>query len=159
MGGETQALFIPGWGNSDAGHWQSLWCEELPHARRVVQREWIQVSLDDWVETLDAFVQASDGPVVLVAHSLSCTLVSHWAARHDSSPVRAAMLVAPTDVEADTSPLETRCFEPIPSASSRSAALWWHRKTIRTLLPAAPGSLRKPGAARSSAPAMPATST
>ncbi len=30
------------------------------------------------------------------------------------SPVRAAMLVAPTDVEADTSPLETRCFEPIP---------------------------------------------
>ena len=114
MGVETQALFIPGWGNSESGHWQSLWCAELPHARRVIQREWIQVSVDEWVQTLDAFVQASAGPVVLVAHSLSCTLVSHWAARHDTSLVRAAMLVAPTDVEADTCPLETRCFAPIP---------------------------------------------
>jgi predicted alpha/beta hydrolase family esterase len=114
MGVETQALFIPGWGNSESGHWQSLWCAELPHARRVIQREWIQVSVEEWVQTLDAFVQASAGPVVLVAHSLSCTLVSHWAARHDTSLVRAAMLVAPTDVEADTCPLETRCFAPIP---------------------------------------------
>ena len=113
---ECEALFIPGWGNSEPGHWQSLWRDAFPNARRVEQREWIHVSVEDWVEGLDRFVQASSSPVVLVAHSLACTLVAHWAARRSTERVRAAMLVAPTDVEAETCPPETRCFAPIPAA-------------------------------------------
>ena len=110
-----QILIIPGWGNSGPGHWQSVWGDELPNTRRVEQREWIDVALDDWVDTLDHYVRDCRAPVVLVAHSLSCILVAHWASRCPTEAVCAALLVAPTDVEDGSAiPPETRCFAPIP---------------------------------------------
>ena len=42
-------------------------------------------------------VQRVTGPVVLVAHSLGCHTVAHWAHQHDAQ-VRAALLVAPPDI-------------------------------------------------------------
>jgi predicted alpha/beta hydrolase family esterase len=113
---EHEILIIPGWGNSGPGHWQTIWASELPHARRVEQREWVRVTVDDWVQTLDRHIQDCRKPVTLVAHSLACILVAHWAARHPRAEgVEAALLVAPTDVEdATTAPTETTCFAPIP---------------------------------------------
>jgi serine hydrolase len=47
---------------------------------------------------LNDTVQRSTGPVVLVAHSLGSHTVAHWAHRHGGR-VRAALLVAPPDIE------------------------------------------------------------
>jgi len=111
----VEILIVPGWGNSGPEHWQSLFARELPNARRVEQREWINVDLNDWIEVLDRCIRESSLPVVLVAHSLSCILVAHWARVCDTSRIHGALLVAPTDVENPaTTPPETTCFAPIP---------------------------------------------
>jgi hypothetical protein len=59
-------------------------------------------------------VRAADQPPVLVAHSLACALVAHAAPRL-AGAVRAALLVAPADVDDPTcTPPETRGFAPMP---------------------------------------------
>lgn len=92
-------LLLPGWQNSSAGHWQSLW--EVRHGdRRVEQHDWHRPLRGDWSIQLEEAVLAADAPVLLVAHSLGCILVAAWAAHsRNTGKVRAALLVAPGDVE------------------------------------------------------------
>lgn len=107
-------LIVPGLGDSGPTHWQSIWQASLPGARRVSQRNWERPSLPDWVMALDRSVQACAQPPVLVAHSLACALVAHWATRLGRR-ARAALLVAPADVDApERTPPEVRSFRPIP---------------------------------------------
>lgn len=108
-------LIVPGWGNSGPDHWQSLWEEAGPDRVRVRQDDWDRPDLDRWVAALDAAVAACPGPPVLVAHSLGCTTVAHWAARTPTAPVRAALLVAPPDVDRVEQP-ELLGFRPVPRA-------------------------------------------
>lgn len=110
-------LILPGIDNSDPTHWQSLWEASLPNAARVPQRDWAQPQRADWVATLSDAVNASREPVALVAHSLGCALVAWWAAQgmpgvQDKSRVRAALLVAPPDVERENFPAPS--FAPMP---------------------------------------------
>ena len=94
-------LQLPGWQNSDAAHWQSRW-EMIYGDRRVEQHEWMQPRRGDWSARLEEEVLAASSPVVLVAHSLGCILVAAWAAHsRNTRKVRAALLVAPGDVERD----------------------------------------------------------
>jgi predicted alpha/beta hydrolase family esterase len=92
-------LLLPGWQNSDAGHWQSRW-EDLHGYQRVEQHDWMHPRRGDWSARLEEVVADAPGPVVLVAHSLGCVLTAWWAAhtRH-AHKVRGALLVAPGDVE------------------------------------------------------------
>jgi serine hydrolase len=89
-------IFVPGLGGSGHDHWQSHWARR--GAVRVEQRDWDQPDRNEWVDALDDTVKRATGPVVLVAHSLGCHTVAHWAHRHDGR-VRAALLVAPPDIE------------------------------------------------------------
>jgi len=60
----------------------------------------------------------TDGPLVLVAHSLGCLTIAHWAcgAGHERlARVRGALLVAPPDVDADDAHPFVRRFAPAPS--------------------------------------------
>jgi uncharacterized protein len=91
-------IVVPGLGGSGAEHWQSLWLRERPGAVRVEQRDWDKPDRDEWVAELEGTVQRATGPVVLVAHSLGCHTVAHWAHRHGGR-VRAALLVAPPDID------------------------------------------------------------
>ena len=111
-------LIIPGHGNSGPGHWQSLWEAERPEAVRVQMPNWDFPHRPDWVEALDAAVRAANetAPPILVAHSLGCVAVAHWAAEH-RRPVHAALLVAPTDVEAEPCRDLFASFNPIPMHS------------------------------------------
>lgn len=110
-------LLVPGWRNSGPGHWQSLWEARLKGARRVEMPNWEVPRRQEWVEALDEAVQAFwrevPEPPVLVAHSVGCQAVAHWAATFDR-PVRAALLVAPADVERRGAPEVLRSFAPIP---------------------------------------------
>jgi predicted alpha/beta hydrolase family esterase len=55
--------------------------------------------------------------VVIAAHSLGCALVAHAARRAPALPIRAALLVAPADVDSPAhTPPETRGFAPLPRA-------------------------------------------
>ncbi len=96
-----QILLLPGWQNSDPDHWQSRW-ESIYGDHRVEQHDWMRPLRGDWSARLEEEVIAAAGPVALVAHSLGCVLVAAWAAhsRHVGK-VRAALLVAPGDLERD----------------------------------------------------------
>ena len=110
-------LIVPGWTSSGPQHWQTLWEQAHPEYRRVEQREWELPKRVDWIITLDAAIRATLSPPILVAHSLGCIAIAHWASEHGKGAadcVSAALLVAPADVEAQTAPQEVRGFRPLP---------------------------------------------
>jgi hypothetical protein len=110
----TTVLMIPGFTGSSPGHWQSIWEREHPEFRRVEQRDWDHPEPEEWVSTLDRAIRATPGAVVLAAHSLGCVTIARWARAFGGRSVHAALLVAPSDVEAPQAPLEVRGFAPIP---------------------------------------------
>ena len=95
---DLTVLLLPGLHGSGPDHWQTRWARL--HGYSVVeQNDWLRPRRGDWLARLDEVVIDATGPVVLVAHSLGCILVSAWAvfSRH-TEKVRAALLVAPGDV-------------------------------------------------------------
>ena len=109
-------LIIPGLGGSGPEHWQSLWQRRLPDATRVEQADWDRPDRAGWIAALDAAIAAAKAPPVLVAHSLSCALVAHWAEAHRRR-VHGALLVGPADVDSDAhTPPEAHVFRPMPTA-------------------------------------------
>ncbi len=113
----TAVLTIPGWHGCGPTHWQSRW-EQLHGARRVVQDDWEHPVLSGWIAALDRAVASQGAPVVLAAHSLGCALVAHWAAYAQpagTATIRAALLVAPPDVERVGVPADVLGFAPMPA--------------------------------------------
>ena len=112
-------LIVPGWQGSPEQHWQSHWQRTLPNAARVEQDDWWLPQRQAWVAELERSVAMVAGPVVLIAHSLGCATVTHWAASaspEQLSRVRGALLVAPADVERRGCPEPLRNFAPLPVA-------------------------------------------
>jgi predicted alpha/beta hydrolase family esterase len=109
----NRVLILPGLGNSGPDHWQTHWERAHPEFVRVTQENWDTPSADAWVERLHREIIASTTPAILIAHSLACCLVARWALTH-SGPVVAALLVAPSDVEAPNYPTGTTGFAPMP---------------------------------------------
>lgn len=111
-------LVLPGWQNSGPLHWQSRW-EALYDDVRVQQSDWMHPLRGDWMMRLDEAIgeleAAEESPqVALVAHSLGCQLVAAWAAHsRKTARVRAALLVAPPDVERDEYRAPLHSFSPI----------------------------------------------
>jgi len=109
-------LILPGIGNSDHAHWQTLWESENPECVRVQQRDWNRPVCGEWVNVLEqAVVEIGESPV-LVAHSLGCLCVAHWAAR-TSLKIKGALLVAPPDPKGASFPSEATGFSPVPLRS------------------------------------------
>jgi predicted alpha/beta hydrolase family esterase len=113
-------LIVPGWQGSPEDHWQSHWQAILPNGTRVEQADWMAPQCTAWVEALEQAIGASTAPVILIAHSLGCIAVAHWAAQAAAAQlkkVRGALLVAPADVERPACPAALRNFAPIPRAA------------------------------------------
>ncbi|MGH8491547.1 MAG: alpha/beta hydrolase [Moraxellaceae bacterium] len=112
---DVDVLVLPGWKNSGPAHWQSHWEDKFPEWQRVQQASWSQPQKADWIATLDEYIAASPRRVLLIAHSLGCISVAHWAAQtQHPEKVAAALLVAPADVERATVASPLRSFAPIP---------------------------------------------
>lgn len=107
-------LIVPGYLNSGPGHWQSLW-EASMGAMRVEMPNWAFPRRSAWVEALDQAIAKAGEPPILVAHSLGCLAVAHWA-REGSHEVVGALLVAPSDAERSDAPDPIRGFAPIPKS-------------------------------------------
>ena len=111
-------LVLPGWQNSGPLHWQSRW-EALYGDVRVEQSDWMRPLRGDWMMRLDEAIgelEATEAAptIALVAHSLGCQLVAAWAAHsRKTARVRAALLVAPPDVERDELRAALHSFAPI----------------------------------------------
>lgn len=113
---DIRVLILPGRGGSGPDHWQSHWQSAHPEYLRVQQKEWDNPRREDWVDTLQSEIASSDAPTILVAHSLSVSLIAHWAEKYGSLQpnVQGALLVAPSDVERWDYPVGTDGFAPIP---------------------------------------------
>ena len=111
---EARVLLLPGWLDSDPGHWQSRW-QRAHGYQRVEQSDWLWPKRGDWMARLDEVMLADAAtPVVLVAHSLGCHLVAAWAAHSShSARVRGALLVAPPDTERDDMPPNLHGWRPV----------------------------------------------
>jgi predicted alpha/beta hydrolase family esterase len=110
-------LIVPGWKNSGPQHWQSIWQNKRLNARRVEQYDWDTPQRADWVMELDREVSATTAPIMLIAHSLGCITIAHWArsaSRRTIDKVAGAMLVAPADIERPDGNEELRNFASIP---------------------------------------------
>lgn len=110
-------VIVPGLNNSGPAHWQTLWQFALAGTSRVEQANWAAPQRDAWVDSLQRHVSGCRRPVILVAHSLGCITVAHWAQQHDTSGIAGALLVAPADVERASASVWLRDFAPIPAAS------------------------------------------
>jgi uncharacterized protein len=113
---QVQILSIPGWNGSGADHWQSLWEKSDRRIERVRQADWTNPDLQLWTATLEAHVSNTTEQLILVAHSLGCLTVAHWATRSVAvDRVAAALLVAPPWCkESDLVPPAVQSFLPIP---------------------------------------------
>ncbi|MDP2746920.1 alpha/beta hydrolase [Pseudomonas sp.] len=113
-------LIVPGWQGSADEHWQSHWQRSLPNSARVEQADWLNPKREDWVAELQRSIASDPRPTILIAHSLGCITVAHWAAQapvESLRRVRAALLVAPADVERANCPPALQNFAPIPQHS------------------------------------------
>jgi len=109
---DSKVLIIPGLNNSGPQHWQSLWERDF-NFERVIQQDWDTPECDDWIKAIDLAVGRHNGNVILVGHSLACATIVIWAQKY-GKVVKGALLVSPSDTEADSYPLVTTGFTPMP---------------------------------------------
>lgn len=113
---EITFLTIPGLASSGPAHWQTLWEKGCPTKFiRVEQNNWDLPVCHDWIIRLNEEIQKLHNPVYLVAHSLGCLTVVHWANNYASNQVKGAFLVAPADAEKSRNLSFVEGFSPIPN--------------------------------------------
>lgn len=110
-------LIVPGWQGSADAHWQSHWHRSLPNSARVEQTDWLNPDRNTWVAELQRSIASDPRPTILIAHSLGCITVAHWAAQAPVEllgRVQGTLLVAPADVQRSNCPAALQNFAPIP---------------------------------------------
>lgn len=90
-------LIVPGLRDAIDAHWQTLLATELPKVRAVPAMGRATVDCASRVQAIEDAAQAIDGPIVIVAHSAGCVMVTHWAAQ-TQRPVLGALLATPPDL-------------------------------------------------------------
>jgi predicted alpha/beta hydrolase family esterase len=111
---QCDVLILSGLWNSGPGHWQTLWQQANPAWVRAPHRDWNGPQRDEWAAELDAAIAGCGGRPLLVAHSLGCMLVAQWARSGAALKVAGAFLVAPSDTEAPSFPIDPNGFKPVP---------------------------------------------
>jgi uncharacterized protein len=109
---EVKVLTVPGLYGSGPQHWQTIW-EDRPGYKRIEQSSWDQPVLSDWLNRIEEEVKKAGPDVVLVAHSLGCVALSHWA-QQTGLQIKGALLVAPADAERPGFPEAAIGFAPVP---------------------------------------------
>lgn len=108
-------LIVPGLGDSGEEHWQNYWLNKFENAQKVNQKDWDKPVLSDWMHSLGTSINAIDGKIIIVAHSLAASLITHWSATNKNYKIAGALIVGPADVDSPShTPEEIRNFSPIP---------------------------------------------
>jgi len=86
-------VIAPGYLDSDAGHWQTLWQAQWgEQAVRTAPSSWVEPDFDDWQAALDA--AATPGCLIL-AHSLGCLATLAWLERNPGVAAGAFLVAVP----------------------------------------------------------------
>lgn len=132
-------LILPGLYNSGEKHWQTHREHSFDGFRRVQQAEWDAPVCNDWVETLEHEVARCEGDVVLVAHSLACTLVAKWAGKYPRK-IKGAFLVAPAIPKLKAIRPAPRALHPFHSRAYHSGRKW----LLASVIPMSPSNVQPP---------------
>lgn len=89
-------VLVPGFKDSGAEHWQSLWQAGLPVFQRIAQRRWDDPDIELWIGAILRLLAERRRPAILIGHSLGALASSCVAADHHPQ-VAAVMLVAPAE--------------------------------------------------------------
>ena len=110
----NQYLIVPGLGNSGPEHWQTFFEQSGNNFQRILQKEWDAPDCNDWISTVDTMVvQYDPANTILIGHSLGCATIVHWALKYNRK-IKAALLVAPSDVDAPVYTFPATGFAPLP---------------------------------------------
>jgi predicted alpha/beta hydrolase family esterase len=110
----TKYFIIPGLGNSGPEHWQTYFEKTGSNFQRIVQQEWDTPVCSDWISTIDKALSGHDlSTVILIGHSLGCATIAHWA-NQNNKKIKGALLVAPSDIEAQNYTFPAKGFAPMP---------------------------------------------
>ena len=108
----TPVLILPGIGGSGPEHWQSVWqCQRCDY-QRIEMPDWDAPRLEVWVSAIDAAVRSQASAPVIVAHSLGCLALAHWASR--GGRLHGALLVAVPDPTGPEYPEAAASFSQVP---------------------------------------------
>ena len=108
-------LIVPGLGNSGPEHWQTYFESLGESYKRINQQEWDAPVCSDWLTVIDNMISGYDtSSVILIGHSLGCITIAHWANQYNKK-IKGALLVAPSDVEAQAYDFPAKGFSPIPN--------------------------------------------
>jgi predicted alpha/beta hydrolase family esterase len=107
---------IPGLRNSNEHHWQSVWEKAYPDKfLRVIQADWEYPNCADWIakieETLKPFNYQD---LILIGHSVGCVSIIKWYEKY-GHVIKAALFVAPSDVDRPDYPGYITGFNPMPA--------------------------------------------
>ncbi|QAY72408.1 hypothetical protein ET445_02695 [Agromyces protaetiae] len=114
-----RGIVVPGIDGSGETHWQTRWEAADPALVRFAPTSWSAPDRDDWRAALTTALHAAGADAVVIAHSLGClasvdalgTIAE--ASAPDAPAVRAALLVAPPDVDGPTFPAAAATFRDI----------------------------------------------
>ena len=110
---QSKIFIVPGLGNSEEQHWQTLWEKEFGFTR-IQQRDWETPVRADWVSAIDETLKNVPlHEVILVGHSLACSTIVFWCQQYQRR-IKGALLVAPSDTEGAAYPPGTSGFMPMP---------------------------------------------
>jgi len=109
---QSKIFIVPGLGNSGEQHWQTLWENQFTFTR-IQQREWDKPDQNEWIETIDKTLKSFPlDEIILIGHSLACTTIAFWSEKYGRK-IKGALLVAPSDTEAESYPPGTTGFKPM----------------------------------------------
>ncbi|MDD4970422.1 MAG: alpha/beta hydrolase [Paludibacter sp.] len=112
----TNYFIVPGLGGSGTDHWQTQFEKTQPNFKRIHQKDWDHPDIDEWAGNVEKAIAGYDPEtVVLVAHSLGCLTVVEWAKNYQGK-IKAAMLVAPPDVELVQRKINQKLFVTSPDS-------------------------------------------
>lgn len=112
-----QFFSLPGYGNSGPGHWQTWMEGRLQDCTRIEQHSWEKPDNTLWIQTIQSTIGDTDpSKVFIIAHSLGCIAVAHWAKKYKLT-IAGALLVGPPDIENPYTNLGLESFLPIPDTS------------------------------------------
>lgn len=117
---EPHFLIVPGLNDSGPTHWQCRWLDLLRNSNKADLGDWSNPTREGWTARLDRATQDINSPIILVAHSLGCHTVAHWASQASdgaAAKVFGALLVAPPDCERASACPPVRQFGPSATAA------------------------------------------
>jgi uncharacterized protein len=106
-------LLLAGIHNSGPNHWQTKWHSEDSRNVKLDHSSWDRPDCLVWVEELNSYLTQSKEKIVLVAHSLACLMVAHWA-NQSHLKIQGALLVSVPDPKGKSFPADARNFGQIP---------------------------------------------